>query len=800
LLIKTLTVDETINVESINGKAVADLVYKSNRRNQRMKEIIANKVVINEMLFVNGKVDGIEMAEDNVFLNLQQQVLRPLKLQSFTANTVAGVAQLNAMPFNDFVTMLRRKVDKKIPNMIHQLTVDTMTIGRFLNQRNFTAMSINALKTSGNQILSGSTNIGRLKANRLIFQKVPRDQTISNVPLSVLININDTSKKIDIAQDIRFVEDLHVEDLVVKERINNINVKNGEILVLRKRGRSRQIVTGEKFFDFVNLLSPIVLQGKIESKTLERMNPIVTVNENLVLQGNYKITGPVTIKRIINATEDIASINEALTLRNLLENGLNLFTTKKTSNKLVFKGVVEVKKNLQAVSLNEKPVANFVKTNFQDQQTIHGTITFSKSLLVYGGTVQADIINDVDVNKLNKTILKRFSPVTQFIDGNVELVELQVPQLVSSNVKVNGKSLDLVLNTNMEQELNQMTVHSVNVKSLKVTNMQQKEGGKIFGTDLNFLIDDTVTKKSLADDSFIAEKEFTNLEVEHLMFSDENEWKSIITNFENAIAQDLNITEDLTFDSEMRIGNLFVTGTINGVSYDDMLNNWLQIEGAQEFTAPQRFASMEIENNLILNNGSINGIDIAKMVRESIWIDEPLYVENVVIEGEAAVWGKVMSPMVNGIDLNGKLILNNTNEPQTIKKIVLDGDTFVEYLNFTNINGIDCEKFTSAFAGDNNDTVNLMIHGGAVFNYQPKIVNLNHENLQELYESIWVADRDVILTGDDIQFLAGVTSDGDIYTDVSCVAVVTNDQLKTFFQSFNRRSTRRISSSTVKTT
>lgn len=760
VLIQNLTVNGPLKVQIINGLAITDLVYKSNRRNPKLAEILANEILMDN-LFVNGKIDGVELTRDNVILNQPNQVLRPLIIENLSVKSITNDAQVNALPFDQFFTLLRRKVDVKIPNMINQLDVDAMTIGQFLNQRNFTAMSINSLKTTGDQIVVSPLNIGRLTANKIVFQKVLRDQEISNIPLKELIDIKDTRKRIDIAQDVRFTDELTVNKTIVTERINNVNVKNQKLQVLRKSGLKQQAVTAEKFFDQVHLLSPIVLQGKIESKTLEKMNPIITVNDNLVLQGDYRITGPVTLYRFIKATDDITSGN--LGLKNLAVNGLNLFTTVSTSNRLVFKNVVEVKNNLQPVSLNGKSVANFVKANIRDLQTIRGSTTFKNGLLVHGGTVQADVINDVDINQLNKTILKLSSSATQFVDGNVELTSLKVAQIVSPKVNVKGKSIDLLLNTNKKQDLSQLVLNDAKVRNLQATNVHQQEEGKIFGIDLNFLIDDVVTKDF---DKLIAEKEFTELTLERLTFTEGNEWKSIIVNYENSIARDLNVTGNLEFDNEMKIGNLFVTGTINGVSYDDMTNNWLRVEGDQVFTAPQTFASIEIDKNLAIPSETINGVSFGKMINESIWIDAPVYIENVEILGDVLVKADVNTPTVNGVNLVGKLILNNTNEHQAIKKLSVVDHASVEFLNFTNVNGIDCVNFTSGLVGDNM-TANLIIKGNAVFNFQPRIISLNGENLQKLYDSIWIADRNVVLTGDDIQFVAGVKIDGIIFADVS---------------------------------
>lgn len=767
LMIEKLFVSEGMEVETINGHPITDLVYKLGRRNRNLRDIIANEVLITSDLFVKGEIDGIELKEDNVILERESQVLRPFSIDNLTVSTAEGVGFVNGLPFDEFFMQLRRKVDRKMPNNINELNVVMMSVEQLINKKNFTSMARNSLKTAGDQTLLAPTNIRQLKANRIMFAKPLQEQMMSEVPLSMLISINDSADKLThINQDIRFADELNVNRLTVSGRINNINVVEGQLQVLRKQGPPEQVVTGEKFFDQVVLKSPIQLQGKIESKTLEKMNPVITIDENLEIEGDYKIDGPVVVRRVINVTDDIGTLNPKLGLKNLVDNGLNLITTSATSNRLVFENFLDVRRNLQAGTLNQKPVANFVKADYPQMQVIGGLKTFKKGLMVNSGSVQADFINDVDMSHLNLTTLKRASRATQFIDGNVEVVSLKTAQLVSPNPTIGGKNINLILNANKIQDLSKMTLNHAAVKNINATNLNQAAGGKIFTHDVNFLIDDTVTKDSPVDNVIVGVKKFSDLSVGRLIFSENNEWKSVIANYESFVAEDIHVNESWRFPKDLKIGNLEVKGTINDVTYHDMSYNWLQVEGDQVFTSPQTIGSMTVDNNLALVSGAINGENLNRMISESIWIDEEVSVENVEVDGDITVRGEVSSPSVNGISLERKLILNNTNEHQTLKKLFIERHIAIEYINFTNLNGIDCERFMTSFAGDNG-AANLMVQGTATFNYQPNIVSLNNENLEHLHDSIWMSDRDVMLTGEDIRFLGGVTSNGDLYSDVS---------------------------------
>lgn len=421
-----LIIGESLLVEQINGRPINDLVYRDSRRNPKITEIQANEVLIKKKLFVSNKIDNIEMSLDNVIIADERQVLREIDLEELAVKRIVATNNLNALKFNDFFVLLKKKVDKKIPTTINELRVEGMVVDQLINNRNFTSINRNALKVDGDQIVSGTWKISELKTRNLVLVN-PMEQRISGVSLQQLVDINDTRGRIDIDQDIRFANKLlTVNKLFVFERINNINVKQGNLMILRKKWPLEQVITGIKDFDFVKLLEPIKLQGKIKSKTLEKMNPITTINQNIMLDGNYIITGPVSVKRLLSSTENIYSKNKNLSLLNLMNNGLNLFTTTQTNAKLRFKQLIEVKGNLQLKTLNNKDVESFVKTNVREVQFVTAQKTFLNDLVIVGGSCDAQVINDVQLDQLNRTMLKKFSPTTQFVSGSITFNKISV--------------------------------------------------------------------------------------------------------------------------------------------------------------------------------------------------------------------------------------------------------------------------------------------------------------------------------------------------------------------------------------
>jgi hypothetical protein len=466
--------------------------------------------------------------------------------------------------------------------------------------------------------------------------------------------------------------------------------------------------------------------------------------------------------------------NADLNLKRLTDFGLNLFTTTSTKNKLIFDDTIEIKENLQAESLNQISTDSFIKTNNNREQLVTGLKVFKNDLFVRDGTVQADVItvinghvvNDIDLRNLNETILKKFSPVTQFVNGNIELTELRVNKLSSPAAKIDGKNFDLFLNTIEEQEIEKINVSNLRSRNMHVDNLIHKNGAKVFGTDVNFLIDDTVTNDQLQINEIIAEKNFENLKIKNLQFAEGNEWKSIIKNFNDMVVEDLTLPDGHVFDREMRISNLQFSGTINGVSYENMTKNWMQLEGDQVFTAPQTFKFITVDGDVKIIGNKINDLSLDKLIGESIWIDEPLTLDTLEINGGLWVNQKVITPKINGATFDDKLIRNNSLDYQNLQKINADGKSFIERLNFKTINGIDYNEYMNAFNGNEGD-VKLKVKGSAIFSYHPKIMFLNDKNLQELYDQVWLSNRDVELLGEDIQFLGENALENVFYADVS---------------------------------
>lgn len=240
----TLTIEDMIIIETINGHAFTDLVF-SNR------DLNVSEVVVNELILKNyenykeiiGKTNDRDEHEDMV----------KSASESFVAPNSG--------------------VDDK-------LTANSLIVDGFINGVDILFLNEFALKLQGDQILDSQINFGNLRGASLQTSSL-----ISNRKISDIVQTENGPFTVD--QVIQFVKPVFINEFIVNQRINNINIVKGNFNVLLKRSENDQVIQAMKTFDEVKLLNPIVLQGKIKKSNLNRINPIVSITDDIVLEGKF---------------------------------------------------------------------------------------------------------------------------------------------------------------------------------------------------------------------------------------------------------------------------------------------------------------------------------------------------------------------------------------------------------------------------------------------------------------------------------------------------------------------------------
>lgn len=240
----TVHVSKHMKVDFINDHPISDFIKSTKELNIR-----------------HIKADSVQLNAPKNYKKLLSQSRNDHKLRS-TDNYRATVRQVNT--FSEHLQELN--VDElKIDGMIND--IDLLTLEQF------------ALKTFANeQTIDANFHIDHANA-----------VDVHNVNNLHVENIVRTTKgqHYDINQDIQFSQPLYVNRLYVNDRMNNLKIINGKFDALLKESNETQIISASKEFENVKLLEPIVLRGKIKSKSLEQINPIVSMSEPIILEGNF---------------------------------------------------------------------------------------------------------------------------------------------------------------------------------------------------------------------------------------------------------------------------------------------------------------------------------------------------------------------------------------------------------------------------------------------------------------------------------------------------------------------------------
>lgn len=217
--------------------------------------------------------------EDLVFTN-KELTIEKLKADRIVLNNPGNYHRLMTENENRLKLANEQQILGTVPiEHIEEIVVDDLKIDGLINQLDLATLNKFALKTNGDQIINANYTIENLYVNQ-----IDKVEQISGKNISAIVQIDAGSY--GIPQNVQFAAPLLVNSLRIANRLNNIQIENGKFDALMKKSKDVQIIKGHKEFENVKLLRPIVLQGKIRSASLEQINPIVSISEELVLEGN----------------------------------------------------------------------------------------------------------------------------------------------------------------------------------------------------------------------------------------------------------------------------------------------------------------------------------------------------------------------------------------------------------------------------------------------------------------------------------------------------------------------------------
>lgn len=369
---------------------------------------VIDELIIADTVNVLHTLNGHRI-EDLVFIekDLNLEALSVDQLVVYDA-TIFSEIQAKLTPLTS--SRGRRSVgsDVSSPLRINQLFVS----GR-LNGLDFSDLQENVLRTNAvEQQLNANTRIDVATANVVRV----RSNTISNQNLADLVSIRVNSTLIE--QDIQFTQPIIINELNIMNRFNHMQVTNNRLDALFRRAKGVQVITGKKVFESVALLEPIFQQGKIDvrSPIMAQIKPMVNVDQDIVLTGDYSISGNVTIENLL-AASNLFGRSGRYSAKQLQTDALRI--DESVVNVAVeFVQPIRVENVLGVTRINDVPISTLIKRNIDDIQTITGRKVFSGDLYVESGLCDAYIINGIDLMVLNRTVLKK-NAENQIVSGTI---------------------------------------------------------------------------------------------------------------------------------------------------------------------------------------------------------------------------------------------------------------------------------------------------------------------------------------------------------------------------------------------
>lgn len=295
---------------------------------------------------------------------------------------------------------------------VKPLIFNDITVHGLVNGMDFNKFVEEALRTDvDHQVLQGPVRIDKLQAESL--QTI--DGKISGRDLS---NIGHTQvKELVIRQPILFEKGITVERLETLQRLNGILIENGKMDALFKRSKRIQEIRGQKTFESIHLLEPITLQGKINiSSPLSKIKPIVTIDEDIELVGDFEFFGNVTVQNFLQA-QNIFGKSTRYSAVQVLDDGLRLDESE-IDVPLQFLQPIQIDNVELGTRINDIPIESLILRNVSEWQTIIAPKRFTLDLSVVGDCEVIEI-NGVNIQQLNNTVLKK-SGENQIISGTIQ--------------------------------------------------------------------------------------------------------------------------------------------------------------------------------------------------------------------------------------------------------------------------------------------------------------------------------------------------------------------------------------------
>lgn len=747
IVIEDLYIKKHLEVNKINGHLATSLLKTDDEINLIEKIlIIKGDLTVEKDLHVTDRIDNIQFTKENLLLtDGDQNIPTTLRVSDIKVNDLYSPL-VNNQPMNVFV---EQKLNEIVGNSepIHQfdeIVVDELFVNGDFNNLDIRLFDSSLLKSQGDQVLEAPFIIDNLSAKNI---KLINSGTICNKKSEDLISIENGTYIVNSMA--AFTKPIHARYLIASKRINNIDIEDGHMDILLKNASYNQVISAPKVFDTVHLMNPIGLQGKINSEVLQNMNPVMIIEDDLVLEGDYEINGETVVRQLLKSYDLVGKSGEYSAQR-LFRHGLKL-DAQYSDKHFTFVQPIRVQ-DLHTMPSSDFNPDDFVKTNTDEIQVVTGHKTILGDLTVKEGICEANEVNKVDIDHLDKTVLKKIGD--QVVDGSIhfESIVVQGP-ITAEETTLSDVPLSHLLTVNSDQTITgTVTINgpvivenSFEVRDLYTT-------GSFGDGNLEFLIQDTVLNDG-REYHITGEKIIEHATIGDLKFAPNSgrlngiNMDTLVWDLDIFSEKNIFINDSLYQTMPLSIQNLHVSGSINGINGNEFGKTWLLSHGEQEFTSPVTLQNVIIDSNLDVE-GKVNGHDINYLYENTIWTDKDETLGTIKANYILSDGSVIVDGYVSGLKIEEDILLSNGTDIQNIENLIVNELIVQDTLNIkSTLNDVDYKRLSEFANPMSTEPKNLRIASMANFIVQPVFDNINGINVDELYDNSWIADRSTTLKG-----------------------------------------------------
>ncbi|XP_035225568.1 uncharacterized protein LOC118198080 isoform X2 [Stegodyphus dumicola] len=754
---KPLVVTGDLIVEGkVNGLDFSEDIMTTNTvQTSHATMVFENKLIVRGNLDVTGKINDIDFGNEVVTLAGNHEITgKKTFLNGIIADNVETKV-LDGVDIDDLYNRAFTKSGKQtVPGTMTfngGLQTNNIILHGFLNGYNVSELAESIVRIDKPAIITGHktflddvTILGALTVHGTVNGlKIPEDLFLT-----------------DIEQDVQGTKEFRgtvtAYDVSVTGTVDGLKIPD-DIVTLSKD----EEIYGTVFFEKgIHVKRDIIVEGLVDdvdiselAKMALKLNETSTF-ENAIFHGPVTVTGDVKVGGTVNNV-NLKELVKDIVFKEDLPIVINAPKH--------FKKVHANKVNLEGMINGFNITVDFMRV--RGEQTINGTTIFKQpvtfnSISIANGMINDFRLSDLYQNRLTLIIEDQIVDDIEFSDHIIVTGDLTVAGTI------NGLSIpeDVVLMNSFQPISNKHFLGTVTVDNLIIQG-DAEVSGLFGGINLTQFYNERLTlsgDQEIEGDISIINSTVENLEISGLIngINIQEFARNVMSKTKDQI-----ITASKEFSGQTIVyGPITTKEGINGVNLKELDERAVSIFGDNIITAPLEFGDVTVGNMWV--SGKINGINLTRLDQDSLKKSGLQHVTGVnIFKSGFHVEGDINADTVNGIIIGRDLLLKTP--PQTITgmytvgSVGIAGDLIVSGV----INGLDLSEVAPNLARTDQETVieSNITFVGPIRVFQNLDVKglVNGIDLEQIYKEVLLKTGDQVIEGPKV-IRGNVTISGDM--------------------------------------